>query len=184
MGYDTWIIRPNTPESRLLSHLGFDRETLPVAKWKGRRRKKGGYGKSPAEWRISGEADVEKLCKGIIRIIGGKPAGKRSGQEQRTLDRAERTLKAFANRAERAASTEQATMNRTPPVHSLVQRRFPSASNADVRLVLDAVEKNAPKTVDELLALADWTLGGRPFAWAQARVDFVAAMDNRETDTR
>ena len=54
MTIDVYIIRSGTPESRLLPHLGFNRDSLEVDEWRGRRRSRGGYGSAPVAWRIKG----------------------------------------------------------------------------------------------------------------------------------
>jgi hypothetical protein len=175
---DVYIIRHNTPESRLLSQLGFSRDSLPVAEWRGRRRSKGGYGRSPVAWRISGKADVEKLCMGIVHILGSKPAQQRTLQEQAALERAERALVAFSNRARHAAAAEQATESSGPPLLALLRRLLPSALDPDLASVMEAVERSSPRTVDELRSLANEALTGRPSVWTQARAEFVSSMES------
>lgn len=180
---NVYIIRRNSPESRLLAHLGFDRDSLPVTEWRGRRRSRGGYGKSPIAWRVSGQANVEKLCTGIVRIIGGKPQGKRTPEEQGALERAQRTLAAFDSRARRAAATERATANRAPGLLELLRRLLPSASEKDLALAVGEIERTSPSTMSELRLVVNATLSGRPSAWDQARKEFVATMRHGHVTT-
>jgi len=173
---DVYVIRRNTPESRLLARLGFDRDSLPATEWRGRRRSRGGYGRSPVAWRVIGEANVEKLCTGIVRIIGGKSRQQRTPEEQSVLERARRTLVAFESRAWRDATTERATTNRRHALQDLLRRLLPSASDEDLDLALDAIEWSSPNTVAQMRLLVDETLSGRPDAWHQAQEEFVATM--------
>jgi hypothetical protein len=176
---DVYIIRRNSPESRLLSHVGFDRSALQVAEWRGRRRSKGGYGKAPVAWRISGESDVRKLCEGIVRILGSKPLGQLTPEDKKALSRARRTLAAFDNRARRSASSERVKEDRTPVVLELLQRRLPGASDTDLAIVLSVVERATPRSVDELMSHANDALAGRPAVWQHARGEFVVSMSRK-----
>ena len=177
MNTDVYIIRRNSPESRLLSHIGFDRNVLPVAEWRGQRRSRGGFGKAPVAWRITGEPDVRKLCDGIVRILGARPEGQRTPEEQNALNRAQRTLAAFENRALRAGSLERAKENRSPALRDLLRRRLPCASEADLVAIMSLVERAAPRSVDELMSRANDALVGRPDAWERARAEFVNTMN-------
>lgn len=176
MTTDVYIIRRNSPESRLLSHVGFDRNALQVAEWRGRSRSNGGYGKAPVAWRVSGESDVRRLCEGIVRILGSKPQGKLAPEDKRALDRAKRTLAGFENRARRSASSQQAMENREPLLHELLRLRLPCASEADILSILSVVEQTSPQSVDELMSRANDTLAGRPAAWRHACAEFVTSM--------
>ncbi len=183
MTFDVYIVRPNTPESRLLKRLGFDRDALPVVEWRGRARSNGGYGKSPAAWQVSGQANVEKLCTGIVRVIGGKPQGSRTPEEQHAFARAQRTLDAFSSRARRAAAAEQAAASRAPRLQELLRRTMPSASDEDLDLAVREIERTSPSTMSELWLMVNSTLSGRPSAWDQARRQFVATIKCRDAAT-
>lgn len=175
---DVYIIRRNSPESRLLSHVGFDRNELPVAEWRGRRRSRGGYGKAPVAWRVSGESDVRKLCEGIVRILGSRPLGQLPPEDKKALERAKRTLVAFENRARRSASADKAKAYRSPLMLELLRLRFPCASDAELVEVMSLVEQTAPNSVDDLLSCANEALAGRPAAWQRARVEFVGTVSS------
>lgn len=176
MTLDVYIIRRNTPESRLLSHVGLERCALQVTEWRGRRRSRGGYGKTPVAWRISGESDVRKLCEGIVRILGSKPLGQLTPEEKRALDRAKRMLAAFENRARRSASSHRAKESRAPVLREFLRLRLRCASEDDLGAILAVVEHAPPRSVDELMSRANDALGGRPAAWRRACVEFVSSM--------
>jgi hypothetical protein len=170
---DVYIVRRNTPESRLLSHLGFDRDALPIAEWRGRRRSRGGYGKAPVAWKITGESDIRRLCTGIVRILGAKTDGQRTPEEQKALDRANRTLTAFETRERRAQSAGHARDRRSPALRDLLHRWLPSATQADLESVVATVETATPQSLLELAVLAESVLNKRPIAWSQARAEFI-----------
>lgn len=176
---DVYIIRRNSPESRLLSHVGFDRDALQVAEWQGRRRSRGGYGKAPVAWRISGEPDVRKLCEGIVKILGSKPLGQLTPEDKKALDRAKRTLAGFENRAQRSALSQRAKESRAPVLREFLRLRLPCASETDLVTILSVVEQAPPQSVDELMSRANETLAGRPAAWQRARIVFVNAMSTK-----
>jgi hypothetical protein len=173
---DVYIIRRNSPESRLLSHVGFDRNALEVAEWRGRRRSSGGYGKSPVAWRVSGQEDVEKLCGGIVRILGSKSPHQITSQEQAALERAERTLRAFRNRAVRAESIREASDTRAAPLALMLSRQMPSATVDDIERVLVAVDELPLRSIVQLCDLANSVLDQRPMIWLEARTTFIASM--------
>lgn len=176
MSRDAYIVRRNSTESRLLSRLGFDRDTLPVAEWRGRRLSRGGYGKAAVAWRITGESAVRKLCAGIVRILGARPQGQQTPEEQKALDRAQRTLAAFEDRTWRAESTAGAKENRSPALHDLLRRTCPSASESNLATIMSLVEQSAPKSVDDFMSRANDALAGRLDAWGRARAEFVNTM--------
>lgn len=178
MTRDVYIIRRNSPESRLLSHVGFDRNVLEVAEWQGRRRSRGGYGRAPVAWRISGESDVRTLCEGIVRILGSRPLGQLTPEDKQALDRAQRTLAAFESRARRSASSERAKESRASVVVELLRLRLPCASQTDLVTILSVVEQISPQSVEDLMSRADESLTGRPAAWRRARTEFVSAMSS------
>jgi hypothetical protein len=173
---DVYIIRRGSSESRLLSHVGFDRNTLQVAEWRGRRRSTGGYGKAPVAWRVSGGSDVRKLCDGIVRILGSRPAGQLTPEDKKALDRAQRTLAAFENRARRSAKSERVQENREQAVLEFLRLRLPCASETDLVTVLSVVERTTPRSVDDLMSRANETLAGRPATWRGACLEFVSSM--------
>jgi hypothetical protein len=179
---DVYIIRKGSPESRLLSHVGFDRDTLQVAEWRGRRRSKGGYGKAPVAWRISGESDVRKLCNGVVRILGSRPIGQLTPADKKALDRAQRTLAAFENRARRSSLAELAQENRESVVRECLRARFPCASDADLLAIMSVLERDTPRSVDDLLSTAGDTLAGRVSAWNMARNEFIDTIRRANVD--
>lgn len=176
MTKDVYIIRRNSPESRLLSHIGFDRNTLEVAEWRGRRRSRGGYGKAAVAWRVAGEPEVRRLCEGIVRIIGARPASQLTPEDQKALERAQRTLRAFRNRAVRAASIRRVSDDRAGPIASLLSRQMPLATADDIERILAAVAQSPPSSLAGLHELAKSVLGQRPAIWLEARTAFIAAM--------
>ncbi|MGV8084479.1 MAG: hypothetical protein AB2L09_12755 [Coriobacteriia bacterium] len=178
MTKDVYIIRRNSSESRLLSHVGFDRNALPVAEWRGRGRSHGGYGKSPVAWRVSGESDVRKLCEGILRILGSRPPEQLTAEDAKALDRARRTLVAFDNRARRSASSDRVKEDRAPLVLEFLRLRLPCASDVELDEVMSLVERIAPRSVADLLTCTNEALAGRPAVWQRACGEFVDAMSS------
>ena len=176
MSIDVYIIRQNTPESKLLSRLGFSRGSLSVAETRGKPRSKGGFGKTPVAWRVRGKEDVERLCTGLASILGGKPASQRTSQEQATLDRATRKLAAIRNRERKASSVTVSTSDREPILRSFLAGQYPCAAESDIVRVVTAVGANPIQSVDELRKVANEALSSRPAAWARARLDFVQAI--------
>lgn len=175
---DVYIVRRNSPESRLLSHIGFDRNTLEVAEWRGRRRSRGGYGKTAVAWRVAGEPEVRRLCEGVVRILSSRSPGQLTIEDKKALDRAKRTLGAFENRARRSDSTDRAKQDRAPHVREFLRLRLPCVSDAQLEEVMLLVEQTAPKSVDDLLACANEALMGRAAAWQHARSEFIGAMSS------
>ena len=175
MNIDVYIIRRNTPENRLLSRLGFDRDTLPVAEWRGKRRSRRGYGKAPVAWRVSGQENVKNLCSGLVRILGDKAASKRTPQEQAVLDRATRTLAALRNRERRALASSARAGEFEGRVDEYLRRRFPCASSDDILHLVTHLEASV-RSIDDLLTAANEVLSGRPEAWGRARGEFIRVM--------
>lgn len=176
MSIDVYIIRQNTPESKLLSRLGFSRGSLSIAETRGKRRSKGGFGKAPVAWRVSGQEDVERLCTGLAKILGGKPASQRTSQEQATLDRATRTLAAIRNRERKASLVPTTLPDREPIVRFFLARHYPCAAESDIVRVIAALRADPIQSVDKLRQVANEVLSSRPAAWSRARSDFVQAM--------
>ncbi len=184
MSINVYIIRRNTPESRLLSQAGFNRDSLPVAEWRGRLRSKGGYGKSPVAWRVSGQENVERLCAGLVRILGDKPASQRTSQEQAALDRATRTLAAFCNRERKALSASVSATDREQIVSSFLAREYASASDTEIAEVVSVLGEGPIRSIDDLRRVANEVLRGRPAVWARARADFIHVMTSVAAPTR
>jgi hypothetical protein len=179
-----YIIRRNTPESRLLSQVGFNRDSLPVAEWRGRWRSRGGYGKSPVAWRVSGQENVERLCKGLVRILGDKPASQRTSQERTALDRATRTLAAFRNRERKALSASVSATDCEQIVSSFLAREYASASDTEIAEVVLVLGESPIRSIDDLRRVANEVLRGRPAVWARARADFIHVMTSVAAPTR
>lgn len=179
---DVYIIRRGTPESRLLGKLGIDRDSLPVVEWRGTSRARGGHGKSPVAWRVSGEAKVELLCEGIVRILGSKPDFQRSADEDRALSRAKRTLAGYRSRQRRESAAIDADLRRGEVVGPLLDALFPSG-RGELQCVAVTLYSDPVHSVAELADRANVVLKGRPAVWAQARNEFLAVITAAMCDT-
>jgi len=175
MKLNVYIIKQGTPESKLLSQAGFDRSALPVSSWKGARRSRGGFGKSPAAWRIEGEDNIRKLCSGITSILGRRPSETLTSEEKSALKRAIRTLAALDNKSEQKERSETVSMNRESVISRYFSRQFPSASDPDVRLVSSTISQNSWNSIQEINAKATILLNGKVDAWRGAVKLFVEA---------
>ena len=175
MNLEVYIIKQGSAESRLLSRAGFDRKSLPVDEWKGRRRSRGGFGKAPVAWRIEGEDDIRKLCESIELLLGRKSDAEITAKEASALSRAKRTLAAFDNRSKRQDQVEIVSTNRNSTIESYFSRRFPSASHDDARLVANTLSQGALESIQEFETKADEILGGKVSGWRNATHVFVEA---------
>lgn len=182
MKIDVYIIKRNSPESRLLRRIGFDRNALEVAEWRGHRRSKGGIGKTPVAWRVTGEENVRKLCEGIIRIIGSIPTENIKPEEKKALNRAHRVLTAFENQARRLIKVERTKVNLFPIVFEFLRLRLPCASETDLKEIMSLVERDRPHTVNDLISCANDALGSRPTAWQRARTEIMQSIRNSMCD--
>ncbi|REK24788.1 MAG: hypothetical protein DWQ41_13235 [Planctomycetota bacterium] len=182
MSIDVYIVRQGTPESRLLAQLGFERRSLQVAEWQGRRRSKGGFGRRPVAWRISGQREVETLCSGLVRILGEK--NELTPEEEATLNRAQQTLATLRKRQQRARKRLRrellkatAKEIRDPIVDEYLTRRLPLASQDEIDKVLEEVlDDELANSVDDLMYFADVVLSGKPAIWNEARSEVIAAL--------
>ena len=130
MRLDLYVIHKGTVESRLLSHAGFDRDSLKVHQWKGKRIRYGGSGRTPIAWRIEGEKNVEQFCQQVIRIIehAGKK-GKKSElnpERKKVCDKAKTILRGLDNKRINAIKQEEVlarrTLNSTPKCNSICRQ--------------------------------------------------------------
>jgi hypothetical protein len=124
MDYSIYIIKQNTPESKLLHFSGLNRKELEINKWKGRKQINGGFGRAPVEWKIEGIENVELLCKTIVRILGKRK--KLTQEEQKTYDRAEKTLKGIKNHFEKEKKNENLNERKTIKIIALLELIHPS----------------------------------------------------------
>ena len=173
MNLDVYIIRQGSAESRLLSRAGFDRKSLPVAHWEGRRRSRGGFGKAPVAWRIEGEDNVRRLCAGMESLLGQKSDAELTAEEASALNRARRTLTALDNRSKRQERIEVVSMKRNATIEVYFSRRFPSASPEDARLVASVISQGTLESVQKLETKADEVLDGKVSGWRRAVQVFV-----------
>jgi len=187
---DVYIIYQNSPESRLLTHCGLKREALSVAVWRGRGRSKGGFGKHPTAWLVEGQADIELLCEGLIRILGAKPSEGLTESEWDALRRARAQMTTFENRAQRALKEEAALQTlaqralrdesfavlREGIIEPVLRRRLPNASHSQLEALLAEARERPAHSVPDILAMACRVLGPDAVAWEQARRAFLDAI--------
>lgn len=176
MNINVYIVKKGTLESRLLSRAGFNRALLPVDKWKGRGRKRGGYGKSPVAWRIVGEENIRQLCEAIVLNIEKKTLSKRSKQEQIALDRANKTLKALDNRTVKEEKAITLAKDRENRIQSLLCQRYPSASTTEIDNISTSLCKESINSIAELDLMANQLLIDKVSIWKEAQNTFINVM--------
>ncbi len=172
MKLDVYIVKQGSAESKLLKKVGFDRRLLPVDQWKGTRRSRGGYGKTPVAWRVEGEDRIRKLCSGIESILGRKSEGSLTTEEISALKRARRTQKAFDNKSKRQNKSQAVSMSRDLCIKSYLSRRLPSASSEDVTLVSGILSKESLDSIQDLEIAAKKVLREKIVAWDIATETF------------
>jgi hypothetical protein len=176
MNLGTYIVKQGTPESKLLSRAGFDRMSLPVAEWQGKRRSRGGFGRAPVAWRVEGQENVKKLCQAIVFIIGRKQSSTLSDQEKSTLGRAKKTLKAFDNRIAKAETTAAVAMSREKSVRLFLAQRFPCASTMEIDDACNDLAASSFYSLEEMESRLNVLLAGKVSAWEDAVHAFVDVM--------
>lgn len=178
MDLDKYIIHQGTPESRLLSRLGFDRHKLEVTKWKGRRRSKGGFGRGPVAWQISGQENIEQMCNEIIRVLEQKSSSKLTNEEQKVLNRATKTLSAINKKRRELRKDLEESAKREPIIQNYLSRIYPIASKEEIDLIMSYVVKSEINSTKELVELANKILSGRPKIWEDSRFIFIKTIRN------
>jgi hypothetical protein len=126
LDYSVYIIKQNTPESRLLHHAGINRNDLEIANWKGKKKRYGGFGRSPVEWRICGINNVEKLCETIVRILGNRK--ELNNIEKHALNRAITTLKGISATKNEQIKLDELKETRKKMIQDIFGSRYPSIS--------------------------------------------------------
>lgn len=176
MNVNVYIVKKGTPESKLLSHAGFDRALLPVDKWKGTSRNRGGYGMSPAAWRVVGEENIRQLCEEVVSNIEKKTSSKRSNQEQLALERANKTLKALDNRIVNKEKATTLARNRENRIQSLLCQRYPSASATEIDKISAFLCKESIHSIVELDLMTNQLLIDKVSIWKEAKNAFINVM--------
>ncbi len=127
LDYSIYIIKQNTPESKLLPHAGINRNNLAIVKWKGKKKYRGGFGKTPVEWRINDINDVQRLCETIVRILGNRKV--LNYDEKRAFSRAEKTLEGIANAKISELKQQDIQDKKKKSIISLIRYEYPILSD-------------------------------------------------------
>jgi hypothetical protein len=152
MDYSIYIIKQNTPESKLLSYAGIDRSTLEVVKWKGRKQVNGGFGRSPIEWKIEGTRNVANLCNGIIRILSNRKT--LTSAENDALVRAVKTIKGIQNASLQLQQDAELKSNKKLAIESFIKYRYPSLTKTKVSHLVNSLSERSFNSMPELIQSA------------------------------
>jgi len=152
MEYSIYIIKQNTPESKLLSYAGIDRSNLQVVKWKGRKQVNGGFGRSPIEWKIVGTSDVANLCNTIIRILSKRKT--LSFAENQALERATKTIEGIQNAKRQLQRDSELIELRKLAIESLIKSNYPSLNQMGVRYLINTLSVKSFNSLHELIQSA------------------------------
>jgi len=175
MNLEKYVIKQGTPESKLLSQLGFDRKVLTVTKWKGRRRSNGGFGRGPVEWQIIGKDDVERFCNGIVLLIGSKNMIDLTSAEQETLMRSKKIITAL-KKIQNYKNKEYAdSANRIPIIQEYINRHYPNGYS-DFLEIMSQVDNTTLESIDDIKHIADRVLGVNTDIWIKARKTFIKTL--------
>jgi hypothetical protein len=149
MDYTVYIIRQNTPESKLLSDAGIDRSKLQVSKWKGKRQSKGGFGRSPIEWRINNTLDVEKLCNTIVRILGNRKT--LTNIEIQAFERAKTTINGISNARLSLKRSFDLIELRKITIGNFLKLKYPSLSIDMIDTLISFLSTKSYNSLNEML---------------------------------
>ena len=152
MDYSIYIIKQNTPESKLLSYAGINRSDLQVVKWKGRKQFNGGFGRSPIEWKIVGISIVENLCNTIVRILSNRKT--LTVSENHALERAKSTIKGIQNAKIQFQRNTDLIELRKLSIEFFIKSRYPSLPNASVSNLTNSLSVRSFSTLDEVIQFA------------------------------
>lgn len=152
MDYSIYIIKQNTPESKLLSYAGIDRSTLHVVKWKGRKQVNGGFGRSPIEWKIVGTSNVANLCNTIIRILSKRKT--LTSKENYALERATKTIEGIQNAKQQLQRKSDIIGLRKLAIESFVISSYPSLTKARISFLTNSLSDKNFSSMPELIQAA------------------------------
>ena len=174
MDYSIYIIKRNTPESRLLHHAGIDRNTLDCVKWRGRKRINGGFGREPVEWKVEGIAEVEKLCKTIIRILGDRT--ELSELEERAFERAKLTINGIKASRENKGRLDDLIKRREKIIKEFIISKYPSILEDRVEQISGELSLKTYNSLKNLVLELNILLEGRIGGICEVRREFVKIM--------
>lgn len=149
MDYSVYIIKQNTPESKLLSHAGLDRSKLKVVKWKGKKQINGGFGRSPIEWRIDGTLNVEKLCNTIIRILGERKA--MTSSEIQAFERVKATINGINNAKLSSQRNDDLRELRRKMIGEFIKLRYPSLSIDNFNTLISSLSTKSYNSLNGMI---------------------------------
>ena len=152
MDYSIYIIKQNTPESKLLSYAGIDRSTLQVVKWKGRKQVNGGFGRSPIEWKIVGTSNVANLCNTIIRILSNRKT--LTSAENNALVRAIKTIEGIQNAKLQLQRDTELKSLRKLAIESFIIYSYPSLTKTKVSFLANSLSEKSFNSIPELIQTA------------------------------
>lgn len=152
MDYSIYIIKQNTPESKLLSYAGIDRSTLQVVKWKGRKQVNGGFGRSPIEWKIVGTSNVTNLCNTIIRILSKREI--LTTKENYALERAKKTIKGIQNVKLQLQKKSDLIGLRKLAIESFIISNYPSLTKTKISFLTNSLSDKNFNSMPELIQAA------------------------------
>ena len=149
MDYSVYIIKQNTPESKLLFHAGIDRSKLQVVRWKGRKQINGGFGKSQIEWRIDGTINVEKLCNTIIRIFGDRKV--LTSSEIQAFERAKTTIDRINKAKLSSQKNDDLRELRKTTIGNFIKLRYPSLSIDMYNTLISSLSTKSYNSLNEMI---------------------------------
>lgn len=152
MDYSIYIIKQNTPESKLLSYAGIDRSTLQVVKWKGRKQVNGGFGRSPIEWKIQGTSNVANLCNTIIRILSKRET--LTPKENYALERAIKTVESIQNAKQQLQRNSDLIELRKLSIESFLISSYPSLTKTRINFLTNSLSEKSFNSMNELIQSA------------------------------
>lgn len=152
MDYSIYIIKQNTPESKLLSYAGIDRSTLQVVKWKGRKQVNGGFGRSPIEWKIVGTSNVANLCNTIIRILSKRD--NLTPKENYALERAKKTIEGIQNTKQQLQKKSDLIGLRKLAIESFIISNYPSLTKTRISFLTNSLSSKSFNSMTELIQVA------------------------------
>lgn len=152
MDYSIYIIKQNTPESKLLSYAGIDRSNLQVVKWKGRKQANGGFGRSPIEWKVVGTSNVANLCNTIIRILSKRQI--LTQNENYALERAIKTIEGIQTAKQQLKRNSDLIGLRKLAIESFIIYSYPSLTKARVSYLTNSLSEKSFNSMHELIQTA------------------------------
>jgi hypothetical protein len=149
MDYSIYIIKQNTPESKILPHSGLNRKDLVINKWKGRKKINGGFGKAPVEWKIEGIQNVKLLCETVVRIL--KKRKNLNDEELQAFNRALKTLEGIKNNCEKERRNEALNEKKKIKIIALFEFLYPSIEKNRIANFAKEKSNNKFSSLDNLM---------------------------------